>query len=49
MDISWWRLLTIEASSYKGKGKLNYTGQLGDVMKESIQAAMSVTRLRADS
>ena len=36
-------LLTIEASSYKGKGKLNYTGQLGDVMKESIQAAMSVT------
>ena len=33
-------LLTIEASSYKGKGKLNYTGQLGDVMKESIQAAM---------
>ena len=42
-------LLTIEASSYKGKGKLNYTGQLGDVMKESIQAAMSVTRLRADS
>jgi len=41
-------LLTIEASSYKGKGKLNYTGQLGDVMKESIQAAMSVTRLRAD-
>jgi ATP-dependent Lon protease len=42
-------LLTIEASSYKGKGKLNYTGQLGDVMKESIQAAMSVTRLRAES
>ncbi|MBT5499370.1 MAG: endopeptidase La, partial [Thiotrichales bacterium] len=42
-------LLTIEASSYKGKGKLNYTGQLGDVMKESIQAAMSVTRLRAET
>jgi len=41
-------LLTIEASAYKGKGKLNYTGQLGDVMKESIQAAMSVTRQRAD-
>jgi len=41
-------LLTIEASTYKGKGKLNYTGQLGDVMKESIQAAMSVTRQRAD-
>ena len=41
-------LLTIEASTYKGKGKLKYTGQLGDVMKESIQAAMSVTRQRAD-
>lgn len=40
-------LLTIEAVAYKGKGKLNYTGQLGDVMKESIQAAMSVTRTRA--
>ena len=40
-------LLTIEATAYKGKGKLNYTGQLGDVMKESIQAAMSVTRTRA--
>lgn len=40
-------LLTIEATVYKGKGKLNYTGQLGDVMKESIQAAMSVTRTRA--
>ncbi len=41
-------LLTIEATAYKGKGKLNYTGQLGDVMKESIQAAMSVTRTRAE-
>jgi ATP-dependent Lon protease len=40
-------LLTIEATAYKGKGKLKYTGQLGDVMKESIQAAMSVTRRRA--
>ncbi len=29
-------LLTIEASSYKGKGKLNYTGQLGDVMKDRL-------------
>ena len=42
-------LLTIEATTYKGKGKLNYTGRLGDVMKESIQAAMSVTRARAKS
>jgi len=40
-------LLTIEAAAYRGKGKLNYTGQLGDVMQESIQAAMSVTRARA--
>lgn len=40
-------LLTIEATSYKGKGKLKYTGQLGDIMQESIQAAMSVTRTRA--
>ncbi len=40
-------LLTIEATTYPGKGKLNYTGQLGDVMQESIQAAMSVTRTRA--
>ncbi len=39
-------LLTIEATAYKGKGKLNYTGQLGDVMQESIQAAMSVVRAR---
>jgi ATP-dependent Lon protease len=40
-------LLTIEATAYKGKGKLNYTGQLGDVMQESIQAAKSVIRSRA--
>ena len=39
-------LLTVEAVIYKGKGKLNYTGQLGDVMKESIQTAMSVVRSR---
>lgn len=42
-------LLTIEATNYKGKGKLNYTGQLGDVMQESIQAAMSVVRSRASA
>ncbi|AGH81673.1 ATP-dependent protease La [Psychromonas sp. CNPT3] len=40
-------LLTIEATSMPGKGKLNYTGCLGDVMKESIQAAMTVVRARA--
>ncbi|CED70859.1 ATP-dependent protease LA [Aliivibrio wodanis] len=41
-------LLTIEAESMIGKGKLTYTGSLGDVMKESIQAAMTVVRTRAD-
>lgn len=42
-------LLTIEATVMPGKGKLTYTGQLGDVMQESIQAAMSVVRGRAAS
>jgi ATP-dependent Lon protease len=40
-------LLTIEAAIVPGKGKLIHTGQLGDVMKESIQAAMTVVRSRA--
>lgn len=42
-------LLTIEAAAVVGKGKLTHTGSLGDVMKESIQAAMTVVRSRADS
>jgi len=42
-------LLTIEAAVMPGKGKLSYTGQLGDVMQESIQAAMSVVRARSSS
>jgi len=41
-------LLTIEATSVPGKGKLTYTGSLGDVMKESIQAAMTVVRSKAE-
>ncbi|MFB2760619.1 endopeptidase La [Shewanella xiamenensis] len=41
-------LLTIEATSVPGKGKLTYTGSLGDVMQESIQAAMTVVRARAE-
>ncbi|QNS14928.1 endopeptidase La [Mannheimia bovis] len=41
-------LLTIETASVAGKGKFSYTGSLGDVMKESIQAAMVVVRSRAD-
>jgi len=40
-------LLSIESAVMSGKGKLSYTGQLGDVMQESIQAAMSVVRSRA--
>lgn len=42
-------LLTIEAAIMVGKGKLTYTGQLGDVMQESIQAAMTVVRSRSES
>ncbi|MEN8215581.1 MAG: endopeptidase La [Pseudomonadota bacterium] len=42
-------LLTIEAATMPGKGKLSYTGQLGDIMQESIQAAMSVVRSRSQS
>ena len=41
-------LLTIETASVVGKGKLTFTGSLGDVMKESIQAAMTVVRARAE-
>jgi ATP-dependent Lon protease len=40
-------LLTIEAAVVPGKGKHSQTGQLGDVMKESIDAAMTVVRSRA--
>ncbi|MDE1224541.1 endopeptidase La [Vibrio aestuarianus] len=41
-------LLTIETESMPGKGKLTQTGSLGDVMQESIQAAMTVVRARAE-
>ncbi|WP_375145105.1 endopeptidase La [Vibrio parahaemolyticus] len=41
-------LLTIETQSMPGKGKLTQTGSLGDVMQESIQAAMTVVCSRAD-
>jgi ATP-dependent Lon protease len=40
-------LLTIEAVIVPGKGKETYTGRLGDVMQESIKAAMTVVRSRA--
>lgn len=41
-------LLTIEAITMSGKGELTFTGSLGDVMKESIRAAMSVVRSRGE-
>ncbi|NRB70734.1 MAG: endopeptidase La [Xanthomonadales bacterium] len=41
-------LLTLEATLVPGKGALTLTGHLGDVMKESIQAAMTVVRSRAE-
>jgi ATP-dependent Lon protease len=40
-------LLTIESSVMSGKGKTITTGKLGDVMQESIQAALSVVRIRS--
>ena len=42
-------LLTIEAVVVPGKGKETYTGRLGDVMQESIKAALTVVRSRAAS
>ncbi len=41
-------LLTIEAAVMPGKGKATYTGKLGDVMQESIQAATTVVRSRSN-
>ena len=41
-------LLTIETTAVPGKGKMTTTGSLGDVMQESIQAAMTVVRSRAE-
>ncbi|MDA9902446.1 endopeptidase La [Gammaproteobacteria bacterium] len=42
-------LLTIEAIAVEGKGKTVKTGSLGDVMQESIQAALTVVRSRSQS
>ncbi len=42
-------LLQIESAAVPGKGKLTHTGQLGNVMQESVQAALSVVRSRAEA
>ncbi|MBF0264052.1 MAG: endopeptidase La [Gammaproteobacteria bacterium] len=42
-------ILSIETAVMNGKGKNSVTGQLGDVMKESIQAAMTVVRSRSET
>ncbi|MBR3391202.1 MAG: endopeptidase La [Firmicutes bacterium] len=41
-------MLQIEAQTFPGKGKFTITGQLGDVMKESVQAAYTYLRTKAD-
>ncbi len=41
-------ILSVEATTMKGRGNLTLTGQLGEVMQESAQAAMSYTRANAD-
>jgi ATP-dependent Lon protease len=41
-------VLIVEARAVRGKGKLQLTGQLGDVMKESAQAALTFARSRSD-
>jgi len=41
-------IIFVEATRYPGKGKLNLTGQIGSVMKESAEAAMSLLKSKAD-
>jgi ATP-dependent Lon protease len=42
-------ILFVEATRVPGKGRLILTGQLGDVMKESAQAALTLVKARADT
>ena len=42
------QILFIEATAIPGKGRLHLTGQLGDVMKESVEIALSLIKSRAD-
>jgi len=42
-------IMFVEATAYPGKGSMMLTGQIGDVMKESAQAAMSLLRTRAEA
>jgi len=41
-------IVFVEATAYPGKGNLTLTGQIGDVMKESVQAALSLLKSRVD-
>jgi ATP-dependent Lon protease len=41
-------VLHIEAASYPGKGVITLTGHIGEIMKESVQAALSLVRTRVD-
>lgn len=41
-------LLTVESATMPGKRQLSHTGQLGDIMKESVQAAMTIVRSRSE-
>jgi len=42
-------ILHIEATRYPGSGRITLTGQLGDVMRESVQTALSLVRSRAEA